>query len=391
MNILFVTPWFEPEFEFGGIPRAASDLARALAARGHVITVYTGSGGAADPGRSLLAEYGAGRVEVVRVPLLSRRAHRMGAPVPLGPPPKTTLRGERFDLAHLHGRRHLFNTLAMNFCRRLDIPWVFSAHGTAPLIEGKIAVKRLADLAGGNRDIRLAARLLAVSGAERDQLTALGADPRLIEVIPNPVNLDDLEGPADPAGVRARLGVPEGAPLVLFLAKITPRKGLADVISAMADPRLARAHLAIAGDALENTGPYHAQIRRLGAGDRIHWAGFADGAEKRSLIRAANVMAYPAVHEIFGLAAFESMALGVPVAAANDCGMGEWFRQQPFGCEVTPGDSHQLAGALAGLIENPPPHDAWVQARDFIRRRFHADAVAGSLEAAYRAAIQKSR
>ena len=41
MRIAVVTPYFYPDWEYGGTPRAAFELARALAARGHEIRVLT--------------------------------------------------------------------------------------------------------------------------------------------------------------------------------------------------------------------------------------------------------------------------------------------------------------------------------------------------------------
>ena len=41
MKIAVVTPYFYPDWEYGGTPRAAFELSRALAARGHDIRVLT--------------------------------------------------------------------------------------------------------------------------------------------------------------------------------------------------------------------------------------------------------------------------------------------------------------------------------------------------------------
>ena len=41
MNILHLTPYYAPAYAFGGVTRAVEGMARALAARGHIVTVLT--------------------------------------------------------------------------------------------------------------------------------------------------------------------------------------------------------------------------------------------------------------------------------------------------------------------------------------------------------------
>jgi len=63
MKLLHVTPFYEPAWAYGGMVRAVSALCRALAGRGHDVTVATALLDPAHPRRETL-----GGVHVRRLP-----------------------------------------------------------------------------------------------------------------------------------------------------------------------------------------------------------------------------------------------------------------------------------------------------------------------------------
>jgi hypothetical protein len=77
-----------------------------------------------------------------------------------------------FDVGHLHACRNLPGVLAAASLRRANVPYVISPNGTAPRIERRRLPKLAFDVTLGRRVLPDAARVLAVSAAERAQLRA---------------------------------------------------------------------------------------------------------------------------------------------------------------------------------------------------------------------------
>src|SRR5436190_9400832 len=99
----------------------------------------------------------------------------------------------RFDVAHLHACRNAPGAIAAYHLHRAGVPYVLAPNGTAPRIERRRMAKRAFDLIAGRRMLGGAARVIAVSRAEREQLRDLGVASPAIRVIPNPVDLDQFQ------------------------------------------------------------------------------------------------------------------------------------------------------------------------------------------------------
>jgi glycosyltransferase involved in cell wall biosynthesis len=112
-----------------------------------------------------------------------------------------------------------------------------------------------------------------------------------------------------------------GAPFVLSIATIEPRKNLPHLVSAFGS--LAATHpdlrLVIAGRDGPARPAVDAAIARLpgDAAARILLAGHVDDAGRRALLDAAAVLVYPSIYEGFGFPLLEAMSADVPVVAAR--------------------------------------------------------------------------
>jgi glycosyltransferase involved in cell wall biosynthesis len=110
-----------------------------------------------------------------------------------------------------------------------------------------------------------------------------------------------------------------GKRIVLFLARIHPKKGCDLLIDAFAkaaaDPSL---HLVMAGpDQVGWQSALEQQAASRGVADRITWPGMLAGPLKWAALRAAEVFALPSHQENFGIAVAEALAVGVPVLTSD--------------------------------------------------------------------------
>src|SRR5439155_17561851 len=244
LRVLHVTPYSADAWAYGGIPRLADALTRGLARLGHHVTVCTtdacdewsrlGTDAPRERLRGWPATRTADGVTLQVFPNLSNHcAYHWQLFLPLGFAGYLQRSAASFDVAHLHACRNVPGAMAAHHLRRAGVPYMLAPNGTAPRIERRRFAKRVFDLAIGTRVVRGAARVIAVSDAERVQLRTIGVAPDAIRVVPNPIDLDEFNPPPARGNFRRRLATTSG-PIVLFLGRLTPRKRLDVLVRAFA-------------------------------------------------------------------------------------------------------------------------------------------------------------
>jgi glycosyltransferase involved in cell wall biosynthesis len=387
MRILHVTPYAGDAWAYGGIPRLLQTITQGLARRGHQVTVCTTDAcdGSTRLTRSASGTTGGpGNIDLQVFPNLSNAlAYHLQFFIPLGFEAYLRRFARSFDVAHLHACRNLPGVIAAYHLRRAGVPYLMAPNGTAPRIERRQMAKRIFDAIEGGRTLRGATRVLAVSQAERAQLSACGVDGRAVRVIPNPIALDEFAVPIPNGRFRQRFALPAG-PLVLFLGRLTPRKRLDVIAHAMARLRHTEASLVIAGNDMGAGAATQSLVRALGLEERAFFTGLLRGRERLEALVDADVMVYPSAHEIFGLAPLESLVAGTPVVVADDSGCGEIVGATGGGRVVPLGDAHALADAIDAVLDDPPYwRAAAADAAGRVRAAYGDDVVCAALEELY--------
>ena len=380
LRILHVTPYAEGAWAYGGIPRLTSTLTRALARRGHHVTVCSTDACSAD---ARLPKARADDDVALRVfPNVSNHlAYHWQCFTPLGFGAYMREHARTFDVAHLHACRNLPGAIAARHLRRAGIPYVLAPNGTAPLIERRRLAKRIFDLAWGNTVTRHAHRILAVTEAERRQLHEAGVEDFRIRLVANPIDLDEFSTPLAPGAFKARHGL--SGPLVVYLGKITPRKRVDMLVRAFAQLHAPSATLVIAGNDMGAEASARAAAETTGVTGRTRFVGLLQGAARLELLADADVVVYPSEHEIFGLVPLEALLVGTPVVVSDDSGCAEVVRQVGGGL-VVPGRETDLARAIDTVLERPAEWQAAARsAADGVRVRFGAETIGARLEELY--------
>src|SRR5262249_33191798 len=96
------------------------------------------------------------------------------------------------DVAHLHAFRNGPGVIAARHLQRAGNPYVLAPNGTGPRIERRFVAKRIFDAAAGTRVLDGAARVIAVSNAEREQFAAMHIVADRVRMVPNPIDLDEF-------------------------------------------------------------------------------------------------------------------------------------------------------------------------------------------------------
>jgi glycosyltransferase involved in cell wall biosynthesis len=139
-----------------------------------------------------------------------------------------------------------------------------------------------------------------------------------------------------------------GKRLVLFLARLHPKKGCDLLVDAFAQvaARDAALHLVMAGpdsDGLEAR--LITQVRKLGLEGRVTFTGMLRGAAKWGALRASEVFVLPSHQENFGVAVAEALAMGTPALVSNQVNI--WREVVDGGAGMAEPDT--AAGTLALL------------------------------------------
>jgi glycosyltransferase involved in cell wall biosynthesis len=102
-------------------------------------------------------------------------------------------------------------------------------------------------------------------------------------------------------------------------------------------------------------GPARAQVETAFAGMNRHqvvFAGLQSAEALRDFYAAADLFAWPAVDEPFGMALLEAQAAGLPVIAGASRGVPDIVRDRVSGRLVMPGDAAAFAGAVVELLDD---------------------------------------
>jgi D-inositol-3-phosphate glycosyltransferase len=167
--------------------------------------------------------------------------------------------------------------------------------------------------------------IICATEGEMEMLTGdYGADPDRVTVVP--CGVDTLRfRPMKRDRVRCKLEIPDGEPVVLFVGRIEPLKGIDVAVRAVAqlpDP----ARLLVVGGDNQDAGRKSellALAAELGIESRITFLDAIPHADLPLYYNAADVCVVPSYYESFGLVALEAMACGVPVVASRVGGLKE--------------------------------------------------------------------
>jgi glycosyltransferase involved in cell wall biosynthesis len=189
----------------------------------------------------------------------------------------------------------------------------------------------------------------ATSAAERPTLLRFGAEPSNVTVIPCGVDLQRFQ----PAALRRRDR--RSRPRVVCVSRLVPRKGIADVIEAIAE--IPGVELLIAGGpqaAMLDDDPYAVELAalvdELGVTDRVQLLGGIEPDRVPALLQSADAVCCTPWYEPFGMVAVEAMACGTPVVATAVGGLAETVLDGRTGLQVPPRRPDRIRDAITSIL-----------------------------------------
>jgi len=431
LHIVVAARAVAPQHGFGGLERATAHHLRALARCGVRLSVFTQP---SDPTQPAPDDFG-GRVTWYTVPYRHRplplRANSIPDRLLYYPPFSRALgtaiiefcRRQRVDVVHAHGlaglgyaersavggrqsagamsgmvlddRRKTVDKYLPTADRRPPTlpPLVLNPHGLEEFSRRDRA-KWLAYAPfrwGVRRTARAAAAVIATDRALVAPIErALAVPPERIALIPNGVDLAELDALARPAltgELRARYRLDEAPLTLVSVARLERNKGLHDGLAALAalrDELPAGWRWLLVGRGSEEAA-LRAAIAEAGLAANVALVGALPDAEVQSLLAAADLALIPSRYEGSSLTALEALARGLPVVATAVGGLPDKVIPGETGFLAPTADPVALAATLRAALA---ARAVWLAlgagGRRLVAERFSWDALAPQYLALYR-------
>ncbi len=192
---------------------------------------------------------------------------------------------------------------------------------------------------------------------ERQFRSLYGTPPGSIEIVAPGVE-HAFFAPGEKRGARHALRLPNDVPVMLFVGRIQPLKGLDVAVETLARLDDRRARLVVVGGASGNDGEsevlrIRALIETLGVADRVDFVAPQAHHILSTYYRAADLVIVPSRSESFGLVALEAAACGVPVIASGVGGLITIVDDGVTGHLVADRDPDVFARHANAIIANP--------------------------------------
>jgi glycosyltransferase involved in cell wall biosynthesis len=390
MKILHIAPYLSPIR--GGISQAVIEMIQALRLQGHEVELATTN----DDGAELLAVPLGQRVEYHQIPVWF---------FPRFSPPVGAVREFQFswefttwlwahiaeyDLVHVHAMFCYPCTVAMLMARIKQIPYINQPHGLLcewPLQQSKL--KKQTYLALVERANLNHSRVLQfTSQMELQETSQLGLDP---DGVIMPLGLFvSPEIPQARQQLRQRLGIPEQQPVILFMSRLHPKKGLDYLIPALSQLRDRSFTFVLAG---QGSPEYEAEVDDLLAQAqlqaRTYRPGFVTGELKKLLLQGSDIFVLTSHSENFGVVVLEAMAAGLATVLTPGVAMAQTLEADAVGY-VPPLEIGAIAATLQRCLDYPEERQAMGErAQALIFQQYTWEQVATKLAHAYAKIIQQ--
>lgn len=366
----------------GGIETYAYNLAKGLVDAGHYVKVYT----ARLPGVPSYENF-----EGIHI----HRFRAIGRPFsyPFIPGLIPALTRDQCDILHAHINSPMTVDFTAFSSRLVQAPLVITYHADALITD--IAEKTpvfhrwLSQIYWLSRHFaaNIAKHIIVTSPIYLESSPFLQRYRDKTSVIPACVNPYYLSPLDDTAKAKKKFGFNPDEPLILFVGRFVPYKGLNVLLHAFTRIRqyTPSVQLAIVG-----TGPQlevlHQLCQKHGISKAVHFPGVLPRKLLRDMYSACDICVLPSRSrsEAFGIVLLEAMARGKPVVATHVGGIPYVVKDRETGLLVPPYDPVPLADAINQLLNDPKKrHQLGRAGRKHVQANFTREPITQTLEMLY--------
>jgi glycosyltransferase involved in cell wall biosynthesis len=291
---------------------------------------------------------------------------------------------QNYDLLHIHAIFSYASTAAMLIARLRRVPYIIRPLGQ--LCEWSLQQRafkkqvylKLIEKANINRSRGL--HLTSIQ--EQQEVSRLGlATPSF--VLPHGL---DVSSSVPDARIKLRqlLNLPADEPIILFLSRLHPKKGLEYLIPALSKLTHHRFTFVLAGNGSKE---YEAEIESLlishNIRERTHIAGFVTGERKDLFLQGSDLFALTSYSENFGVSVLEAMASSLPVLITPGVALASVVAEHQVGY-ITQLDISEITNTIKKYLTHPEAAKGMgSSARQLVLQNYTWNSVANNLNDIY--------
>jgi glycosyltransferase involved in cell wall biosynthesis len=293
---------------------------------------------------------------------------------------------EEFDVIHIHNFRTFEGPAVAYYAKKKSVPYIMQAHGSLPVTDNKRNLKQCFDNLWGNKLLRNAAKVIAVTKMEAAQYRLMGVSEDRIEIVSNGIDLSEFENLPGRGEFRKKWGIGRDEKVVLYLGRLHKTKGIDLLIKAFSSVcrEMKDTWLVVAGPDQGILAELNSLTAALGIKSKTLFTGPLYGRDKLASFVDANVFVTPSFLG-FPITFLEALACGIPIITTTNGDRLDWIDRQTG--YVVDYDEIQLSEAILRTINNSDRSKRFeVKAKKLVNERFAWPKVAEKVELIYRIA-----
>ena len=291
---------------------------------------------------------------------------------------------KNYDLIHIHAIFSYPSTMAMAIARHHKIPYI-----VRPL--GQLCTWSLEQSARKKQIYLRLVERANLSHCRSIHFTAIQEQQEAVSlnlpvpsfVLPHGLSIQPII-PNARQRLRQYLNLPDDQPIVLFLSRLHPKKGLDYLIPALAQITDLRFTFVLAGN---GSPEYVAELQSLitsnNIQDRTQCPGFVTGELKDLFLQGSDLFVLTSYSENFGVSVLEALAAGLPAVVTPGVALSDLVRQQQLGY-VPELDVLSISTSIRQALDHPTSAKAMGnKAHNFVSENYGWETIANRLGTIY--------
>ena len=236
-----------------------------------------------------------------------------------------------YDIAHIHALFSPVSSLAAAVLRQRGVPYLLRPLGTLDPadLQKKRQLKQLYAAVLERPNIAGAAAIHFTSAQESEVSERFGTQTPSIVL---PLGVTPLPESGTIIDAHDRFNIPRDRPIILFMSRLDPKKGLDLLIPALENlqQEALNFHLMLCGANPQDRQyeqSIHTQIQNSPLQAHTTLTGFVSGDLKTALLNTADLFVLPSYYENFGISVAEAMLAGLPVIISDQVHICKTFNK----------------------------------------------------------------